>query len=67
MNDGVKIYVFVNIMLMVFFVKQDNKNQEIIMTEAKNILSDVCVSCILIGIGIVSVVSMVILIWTQMI
>jgi len=54
-------------MLMVFFVKQDNKNQEIIMTEAKNILSDVCVSCILIGIGIVSVVSMVILIWTQMI
>ena len=37
------------------------------MSEAKNILSDVCVSCVLIGIGVVSVVSMAILIWAQLI
>ena len=37
------------------------------MSEVKGILSDVCVSCALIGFGIVSVVSMAILLWTQMI
>jgi len=35
------------------------------MSEARNVFTEVCVSCVLIGIGIVSVVSLAILIWTQ--
>ena len=35
------------------------------MSDTKNILSEICVSCILIGIGIVSVISLAILIWTH--
>jgi hypothetical protein len=35
------------------------------MSEARNVFTEVCVSCVLIGIGILSVISLAILIWTQ--
>lgn len=35
------------------------------MSEARNVFTEVCVSCVLIGIGIISVISLAILIWTQ--
>lgn len=37
------------------------------MSEARNVFSEVCISCVLIAIGIVSVVSMAVLIWNQFI
>lgn len=37
------------------------------MSEAKNVFSEICISCVLIVIGIVSVVSMAVLIWNQFI
>lgn len=45
----------------------NNKNPEFILSEAKNIFSKVCVSCVLIGIAIVSAVSLAVIIWTQLI
>lgn len=35
------------------------------MSEARNVFTEVCVSCVLIGVGIISVISLAILIWTQ--
>lgn len=36
------------------------------MSEAKHLFSEVCISCVLIAIGIISVISMGVLIWTQL-
>lgn len=37
------------------------------MSEAKNVFSEICISCLLIAIGIISVVSLAVMIWTQFI
>ena len=43
------------------------KNQGFIMSEVRNVFSKVCLSCVLIGIAIVSVVSITVIVWTQII
>jgi hypothetical protein len=43
------------------------KNQGFIINEVRNIFSKVCLSCVLIVIAIVSVVSLAVIVWTQII
>ena len=43
------------------------KNQRFTMNEVRNVFSKVCLSCVLIVIAIVSVVSLAVIAWTQVI
>ncbi len=37
------------------------------MSEARNVFSEVCITCVAIGVGLVAVITLAVLVWTQFI